>query len=210
MLFQTLDEHDPLLVTIAFECRMWLLLTNLNPEGECKQLRSTIGRKTLRLVKRICRHQHQRGRYFLVEIPVGSLAWRYHGILLKTLEELGGKYVLCDQCAFGLKDLDTGRLICKTTGWLSNCEPLLNHIGKRCRCKPGTHQCLVPTQVVFGVVKRLTQLHFAELFAKVFNMPWSWTPDHPGPCHSTTAPFCSSGHHWSSCTRGKVVWHSQH
>ena len=77
---------------------------------------------------------------------MGSLAWRYHGILLKTLEELGGKYVLCDQCAFGLKDLDTGRLICKTTGWLSNCEPLLNHIGKRCRCKPGTHQCLVPTQ----------------------------------------------------------------
>ena len=143
LLFQTLDEHDPLLVTIAFDCRMWSLLTNLNPEGEWEQLRRTIGRKTLRLVKRICKHQHQRGRYFLVENPAGSLAWRYHGILSKILEELGGKYVLCDQCAFGLKDLDTGRLIRKTTGWLSNCEPLLNHIGKRCRCKPGTHQQLL-------------------------------------------------------------------
>ena len=105
LLFQTLDEHDPLLVTIAFDCRMWSILTNMNPEGEWEQLRRTVGRMALRLVKRICKHRHQRGPYFLVENPAGSLAWRYHGSLTMILEELGGKYVLCDQCAFGLTTL---------------------------------------------------------------------------------------------------------
>ena len=140
LLFRVLDEHDPVCVLIAFDCRLWSLLNNLCPGGDWEHLRKTIGLKTLRLVKRICEHQWKRGRYFVVENPATSVAWRYHRILTQILEKFDGKYVICDQCRYGQRDSESGKLIRKPTGWLSNSEPILNHVGKRCQCPPGEHQ----------------------------------------------------------------------
>ena len=76
----------------------------------------------------------------MVENPATSVAWRYHRILTQILEKFDGKYVICDQCRYGQRDSESGKLIRKPTGWLSNSEPILNHVGKRCQCPPGEHQ----------------------------------------------------------------------
>eukprot|EP00435_Cladocopium_sp_Y103_P001908 s5242_g1.t1 len=132
LLFRVLDEHDPLLTLIAFDCRLWSLLNNMCPGGDWEHLRKTIGLRTLHLVKRICKHRWMRGRYFLVENPATSVAWRYHRILTQILEEFDEKYVICDQCRYGQRDSESKKLIRKPTGWLGNSEPILNHVGKRC------------------------------------------------------------------------------
>ena len=177
LLFRVLDEHDPVCVLIAFDCRLWSLLNNVCPGGDWEHLRKTIGLKTLRLVKRICEHQWKRGRYFVVENPATSVAWRYHRILTQILEKFDGKYVICDQCRYGQRDSESGKLIRKPTGWLSNSEPILNHAGKRCQCPPGEHQQVWVKMPRACAVVRLHATHqlYVELFAKVCYRPWSWT-----------------------------------
>ena len=149
LIMNVLDQHDPVLTLVAFDCRMWSLLTNMNPHQDWEELRETLGRATLKLVAGICRHRHQRGRYYLLENPAGSAAWVFDGILAKLLERYGGKFVIGDQCAFGLKDMESGKPIKKSTGWLSNSEVILNYLGKKCKCAWGTHQLTLGSNV-FG------------------------------------------------------------
>ena len=147
LLWRTLEEHDPYLVLIAFDCRLWSLLNNLCQQKEHVDWvdfqRDTIGRRTIRLVVSVCLHRHQRGRYYLVENPAGSYAWVYEELFWKLIEQAGGKFIINDQCAFGKVDAVSGRPTRKSTGWLSNSEHLLNTIGKRCKCKFGAHQPVV-------------------------------------------------------------------
>ena len=105
-----------------------------------QSLREGVGKRALLLVVRVCKHRHVRGRYFLVENPAGSLAWAFEGIMFRLIESCNANYVVSDQCAYGAIDLDSGKPIRKPTGWLSNSEPLLNALGRRCRCKWGAHQ----------------------------------------------------------------------
>ena len=44
LLWRTLDEHDPLLTLIAFDCRLWSTLTNLSQHIDWHRLRQTVGR----------------------------------------------------------------------------------------------------------------------------------------------------------------------
>ena len=134
LLWRVLEEHEPYLVLIAFDCRLWTILRNLSPGKDWDCLRKTIGRKTLKLVAAICRYQHGRGRYYLLENPQTSMAWVFEGIL-DRLKQFGGKKVVGDQCAYGHRDRESGRPIKKPTGWMSNCEVRLNELGKRCQCQ---------------------------------------------------------------------------
>ena len=143
LLARTLDEHDPFLTVIAFDCRIWSLMCNMNHTIDWESLRSSVGRKTIRMVLWICRHRHQRGRYYLVENPAGSAAWQFERMRERLMEEIGGKFVISDQCRYGLKDSQSGRPIKKPTGWASNSEVLLNHLGKKCRCRWGEHEQLL-------------------------------------------------------------------
>ena len=143
LVFNTLEEHDPYLTVLAFDCRIWTLMTNMNQGVDWQRLRETVGRLTLRRVKKICLHRAQRGRFYLVENPAGSAAWVFDGLLKSLLEYGDGKYVVADQCAYGLRDRDSGRPIKKPTGFLSNCEHILNRLGRRCVCKWGAHQQLL-------------------------------------------------------------------
>ena len=106
-------------------------------------LRRTVGASTLRLIVRVCKHRHVRGRYYLIENPAGSLAWVFEGLMAQILEVCEGKYIISDQCAYGKIDLESGRPIKKPTGWLSNAERLLNELGKRCKCEWGAHQSVL-------------------------------------------------------------------
>eukprot|EP00435_Cladocopium_sp_Y103_P025818 s3297_g6.t1 len=136
-----LDKHRPYLVVIAFDCRIWSLLNNLQSDpAVLQQLRETIGRRTLLLVLFICKYQDDHLRYYLVENPATSLAWIFEGLLALLLERHHGKYVIGDQCRYGKQDEENHRPIKKPTGWVANCEILLNHLGKRCRCPFGAHQ----------------------------------------------------------------------
>ena len=70
LLFLTLSQRDPYLVLIAFDCGIWSTLTNLNQRINWDVLRKTVGRRTLKLVKRVCKRQALAGRCFLIENPV--------------------------------------------------------------------------------------------------------------------------------------------
>lgn len=141
--FNTLRCHRPFLVLIAFDCRIWSLLCNLSSGVDWDYLRSTIGRKTLELVRDICKYQFQQGRFYLVENPVGSAAWIFRGILQRLLSEFGGKFAIGDQCPFGKVDPESRKPEQKKTGWLSNSEVILNFVCKRCSCPAGAHQQVI-------------------------------------------------------------------
>ena len=140
LLWNAVQQHKPLLILLAFDCRIWSLLTNLSPEVDWEEARRTLGKKTLDLVVDVCIYQCLHGRYYLIENPAGSLAWLFEGILQKLLELANGKYVIGDQCAYGQRDAVSQKPIRKPTGWLSNSEPILNAVGKRCKCAWGSHQ----------------------------------------------------------------------
>ena len=118
-------------------------MTNMNQGVDWQRLRETVGRLTLRRVKKICLHRASRGRFYLVENPAGSAAWVFDGLLRSLLEEGDGKYVVADQCAYGLRDRDSQRPIKKPTRFLSNNEHVLNRLGKKRACSFGAHQQLL-------------------------------------------------------------------
>ena len=142
LLFNVLREHKPFLLLMAFDCRIWSLMTNMSPWFDWDSLRNTIGRKTLKLVVEACLEQHAAGRYFLLENPAGSLAWIWDGLLQELMSRCNAKFVIGHQCRYGLVDRDSKKPIQKATGWLSDSEPLLNALGKRCNCILGSHQRL--------------------------------------------------------------------
>ena len=166
LLWNTLKQHRPYLVILAFDCRIWSLLNNLthgeHGQERVRHLRATIGARTLHLVVRICLFQNAKGRYYLVENPAGSLAWAFNDILSTLIEKGDGKYIISDQCAYGKRDAESGRPIRKATGWLSNSEGLLNELGKRCKCKFGTHQVILGSNR-FGLRSRQAAEYPLEL-----------------------------------------------
>ena len=149
MVLKTLQQHRPFLVVVAFDCRIWTIMTNMNLNVDWDAERIRIGLPTLRIVVLICKIQHEAGRFYLVENPVGSKAWTFHDILLRLLTDCGGKFVIGDQCAYGARDRETGRPIRKTTGYITNSEAVANAVGRRCTCPHGAHQPVI-SQNSFG------------------------------------------------------------
>lgn len=142
-MWNILRKHKPFLVLSAFDCRIWSIMANMNLEGAWEFLRKTIGLKTLRLVRDICKFQAEHNRFFLVENPQTSKAWKYHGILCLLLHRFGGKFAVGDQCCFGKRDPINHLPERKRTGWLSHSEILLNPVCRQCTCPHGSHQQIV-------------------------------------------------------------------
>lgn len=109
LLFDTLEHHNPYCLIIAFDCRIWSLLTNLNGNIDWDTLRKTYGKRTLKLI--VCQIQSNKGRYFLLENPGGAYSWIYEGILMRLVSELKSKFNLA--CMRKLLDTDVPRkLLC--------------------------------------------------------------------------------------------------
>ena len=79
-------------------------MTNMTPNRRWDFLRQTIGVKTLRLVRDICKYQHEHGRFYLVENPLSSKALSYRQILMDIIKNMDGKFAIGDQCPFGKRD----------------------------------------------------------------------------------------------------------
>eukprot|EP00972_Heterocapsa_arctica_P005178 769013-Heterocapsa_arctica.AAC.1 len=71
------------------------------------------------------------GRYWLIENPHTSEAWR-----LKAMMRLRSRKDTCeallDMCGFGMKDKCNGLLVKKATRILTNCEPIAVLLRKKC------------------------------------------------------------------------------
>ena len=52
-MWQVVKEHKPYLALIAFDCRIWSLLTNCNPDTDWEALRDGLGKETLKLIVQI-------------------------------------------------------------------------------------------------------------------------------------------------------------
>ena len=143
LLWDILDKQDPWLTIIAFDCRIWSVMTNMNPDVDWENLRQTLGREVLRLVRAICLHRHKRGRFVLVEQPAGAASWVYDMLLLCVLELPDFKFVLGDQCPYNKRDAESGKLQRKRSGYLSNSERIINVLGVQCSCPPGTHELIL-------------------------------------------------------------------
>lgn len=140
LLFAALKGHNPFLAVIAFDCRIWSLLTNSSPGADWERLRQTIGRGVLRLVVAVAQHRFQRGRCFPVEQPVGALSWTYRGIIAQLLVEPEVFYAVGAQCRFMKRDIDSQKPIQRLTGYLTNCQPVLNQIALPRLCPAGSHE----------------------------------------------------------------------
>ena len=143
LVWQTLEQHDPYLTMIAFDCRLWTTLTNLSQHIDWNKLRQTVGKQTLRLVYDIAKSRNDKGKYYLLENPGGALSWLFEGILMKLLEDAGGKFVEGDQCRYGKVDEISRRPVKKRTGWLGNNEHVMNRLGKQCNCPPDSHEPII-------------------------------------------------------------------
>ncbi|CAE8678310.1 unnamed protein product [Polarella glacialis] len=115
-------------------------------------LLTTSGRKlALHMVVDICKHRRKRGRFYLVENPAGALSWVFEGILLELLDSNDDSvpdgrqswYVHGAQCPFGKRDCDTSSLTQQISGYLSNCQAVLNRIAVPCTCEPGSYQQVI-------------------------------------------------------------------
>ena len=133
---RTLSEHRPYLLTVLFGGSLWTTAAG----RESGRSQRKIGHQIARLVVRLCHEQHRWGRYYLLEAPPAKFAWVFDHILAQTLKSAGGKFVLGDLCAYGARGRKSQQPVQRRTGWLSNCEVLLNHLGRRCQCKAGVHE----------------------------------------------------------------------
>ena len=72
-------KHRPCLTVIAFDCRIWSILANMNPEQNWDALRQHFGKRMLKFVLWLAKTVDRAGRYYLIENPASSSAWTYEG-----------------------------------------------------------------------------------------------------------------------------------
>ena len=65
LLFNVLHNQNPYLTIVAFDCRVWSVMANMNPHIDWQSQRNTTGAQTLHLVVRICKHRLAKQRHFL-------------------------------------------------------------------------------------------------------------------------------------------------
>ena len=94
------------------------------------QLRAQV---LVKFAVRLAELQHRAGRFFLVENPAGSMAWRRVAALGKLEEKLDGVSVIFDQCELGLTDVN-GVPHRKRTRVVTNCREIAEGLSVfRCR-----------------------------------------------------------------------------
>ena len=113
MVRNVVRKRRPYLTVIAFDCRIWSILANLNPDHDWTALRRTVGKRMLHFMSWLAKEVHQSGRYYLIENPATSTAWSFEGVLPRVVQQAGGSFACGDQCRYGAKDIESGRPIRK-------------------------------------------------------------------------------------------------
>ena len=141
-----LDEESPFLVVLSSPCTMFSTRrrsTN-NPELEKKLMREAI--ILLNFAVKVCKYQHEHGRYFLFEHPSKARSWGSRR--MRELAQLQGvSEAVFDMCEYGMVDRISSLPHKKETRFLGNFEADI--MGRFvCKCS-GNHE----HQVLEGKVK---------------------------------------------------------
>ena len=120
--FQKVKEEKPYFLVLAFPCRPWSPLMNLNPALDLPQRRAE-GLELIRFALDLAKLQASAGRHYLLENPLTSAAWKLEEVQ-KFLEEMDCYVADFHQCRFGLKG-STGKLHRKATRMVSSSKVLL-------------------------------------------------------------------------------------
>ena len=99
-------KRRPYLTVIAFDCRIWSILANLNPEQNWDALRQHFGKRMFKFVLWLAKTVDRAGRYYLIENPASSSAWTYEDMLPRLMQQAGGVFACGDQCRYGAKDAE--------------------------------------------------------------------------------------------------------
>ena len=132
-----LQHVKPGLVVISPICTLWSSMQNMNRKHLVEPEKMRVYNRRLREAKvllrfgvRMAKVVQAYGGVFLIEQPLTSKAWQCDE-LYQLLQEADVHLARCDQCMYGLKDLQ-GTPQMKPTGWCSNSEVLLQHLDRRC------------------------------------------------------------------------------
>ena len=129
-------EHRFLLVGPAF-CGAWNSTMQrhyckLSPED--KGLMLARARRPLQFVCQLYRLQHQAGRYFLPEHPIGAQSWKEE-VVNRVMEATEATILVIDQCMHGFTSIDDDgikRSARETLGMMTNMPALARTPHRRC------------------------------------------------------------------------------
>ena len=107
--------------------------------------------------------QLKEGRLFLHEHPANATSWD-EPCVLEVLQHVGVRRITADQCQLG-QQASNGEPIRKPTGFMSNCDDVLDQLHRRCKGRNG--QCSRPQggthQLCQGKVARRAAIFQREL-----------------------------------------------
>lgn len=145
------QREAPFCLVLAFPCRAWSLLMNLNPPPDLRERRE----EALVLLKyaiELAELQHANGRHFLLENPRTSKAWTLRE-MVEFLEKVDARLADFDMCRFNLKG-SSGLRHKKATRMATSSKEIAGMIDGR-KCKRNH-----PHQQVIGGSKITTSAGF--------------------------------------------------
>eukprot|EP00435_Cladocopium_sp_Y103_P059905 s740_g21.t1 len=134
---EVLQEEEPELVVCSPPCGPFCQIQSLNfPKMATERVMRIVGEglQHLRTAARVCKRQHLKGKFFVLEHPRGSKAWLEEEI--EELKQMDGVFVCkFDMCQFGMRVKD--KLNKKPTTILTNSEEIALQLNRVC---PGDHE----------------------------------------------------------------------
>ncbi len=132
-----MHEEDPDFILLTPECKAWCNWSALLPKTLHDWKRSRVW-PMVRFTSEVAQYQISRDKYFMIENPQGSAIWDTL-IADKLFVQSGVCFDVLDQCQYGLRDRENGKLHLKPTALVHSMnqdivKPLLK------RCKPGSHE----------------------------------------------------------------------
>ena len=124
----------PHVAILAFPCDPWSKMQNMNmkdPSRRARILNKSELHRPLRFTEQVCRRQHCKGLYYVVENPSGSTAWQERP--MQGLKQYSDE-VIVYMCTQGLCDPWSGEPLRKSTRLMTNSRQVVQTF-RRCRCK---------------------------------------------------------------------------
>ena len=127
------EQTAPYVLVLAFPCRPWSLLMNLNVKVDVAAIRAA-ARVLVVFAVELAFLQLLGGRHFILENPLTSMAWQLDE-MKQLLSEPSVHKVVIDQCYFGLMN-ERGELHRKATQLVTSSQVLVSKM-LGCRCRGG-------------------------------------------------------------------------
>ena len=133
-----LEEQCPTLLIGTPMCTAfstWQYINNKKRDPSVVERERRAGVSHLSWMCKLYQRQAKAGRLFLHEHLAHATSWNERCIL-EVLQLKGVSRVTGDQCQMG-QQTESGEPIMKQTGFMSNCEDILERLSQRCKGKDG-------------------------------------------------------------------------